>query len=47
LQCVLLGFDIPRFVSAIFPFGVAAALLAYYLVWKHLFGFFNRILEIG
>jgi len=43
----LLGFDIPRFVLAIFPAGVAVAMLAYYLVWKYLVGFFNRMLEIG
>jgi hypothetical protein len=43
----LLGFDIPRFVLSIFPVGVAAAMLAYYLVWKYLVGFFNRMLEIG
>jgi hypothetical protein len=43
----LLGFDIPHFVLAIFPAGVAVAMLAYYLVWKYLVGFFNRMLEIG
>ena len=43
----LLGFDIPRFVLAFFPAGVALAMLAYYLVWKYLVGFFNRMLEIG
>ena len=43
----VLGFDIPHFVLAIFPAGVAAAMLAYYLVWKYLVGFFNRMLEIG
>jgi hypothetical protein len=43
----LLGFDIPRFAIAIFPAGVALAMLAYYLVWKYLVGFFNRMLEIG
>jgi len=43
----LLGFDIPQVALAIFPAGVAAAVLAYYLVWKYLVGFFNRMLEIG
>ena len=43
----VLGFDIPHFVLAIFPAGVAAAMRAYYLVWKYLVGFFNRMLEIG
>ena len=42
----LLGFDIPRFALAIFPAGVAVAMLAYYLVWKYLVAFLNRILEI-
>jgi len=43
----LLGFDIPRWAMSIFPAGVALAMLAYYLVWKYLVGFFNRLLEIG
>jgi hypothetical protein len=43
----LLGFDIPRFLLAIFPAGIAVAMLAYYLVWKYLVAFFNRMLEIG
>jgi hypothetical protein len=43
----LLGFDIPHFAVEIFPAGVAGAMLAYYLVWKYLVGFFNRMLEIG
>ncbi len=43
----LLGFDIPRFVLEVFPVAVGAAMLAYYLVWKYLVGFFNRMLEIG
>ncbi len=42
----LLGFEIPHFLLAIFPAGVASAMLAYYLVWKYLVGFFNRMLEI-
>ena len=43
----LLGFDIPRLVLVVFPFGLTAAMLAYYLMWKYLVGFFNRMLEIG
>jgi len=43
----LLGFEIPHFVLAIFPAGVAGAMLAYYLVWKYLVGFFNQMLDIG
>ncbi len=42
----LLGFETPHFLLAIFPAGVASAMLAYYLVWKYLVGFFNRMLEI-
>lgn len=43
----LTGFDIPRFALAILPAGVVVVMLAYYLAWKYLVGFFNRILEIG
>ncbi len=43
----LLGFDIPRSVVMAFPAGLVAAMIAYYLVWKYLVGFFNRMLEIG
>jgi hypothetical protein len=30
----------------IFPAGVAIAMLAYYLAWKYVVGFLNRVLEI-
>ncbi len=43
----LAGFAVPRFGLALFPVGVAVAMLAYYLAWKYLVGFFNRVLEIG
>jgi hypothetical protein len=46
LNAFLLGFDIPRFALSIVPAGVAVAMLAYYLLWKYLVGFFNRVLEI-
>ncbi len=46
-NALLLGFDIPRLVVAVFPVAVGAAMLAYYLVWKYVVGFFNRMLEIG
>jgi hypothetical protein len=42
----LLGFDIPRSVLALFPAGVGAVMLAYYLLWKYVVGLFNRVLEI-
>ena len=47
LSASLLGFDIPHFALAMFPVGVAVAMLAYYLVWEYLVGFFNRMLDIG
>ena len=43
----LAGFDIPHLACAIFPGGVGVVMLAYYLAWKYLVGFFNRVLEIG
>jgi len=43
----LAGFDVRRIALVIFPVGVAVAILAYYLAWKYLVGFFNRVLEIG
>jgi hypothetical protein len=43
----LAGLDIPRFALAILPAGVVVGMLAYYLAWKYLVGFFNRVLEIG
>jgi len=43
----LAGFEIPRFAVAILPAGIVVAMLAYYLAWKYLVGFFNRVLEIG
>jgi hypothetical protein len=43
----LAGFDVPRSALAIFPAGIAVAMLAYYLAWKYLVNFFNRVLEIG
>jgi len=46
-NALLAGFDVPRFALVIFPVGVAVAMLAYYLAWKYLVGFFNRVLEIG
>ena len=43
----LAGLDIPRFAWAILPAGVVVGMLAYYLAWKYVVGFFNRVLEIG
>ena len=41
------GVDIPQFVVTVFPFGVAVAIVGYYLVWKYLVGFLNELVEIG
>jgi hypothetical protein len=41
------GYVIPSFVVTFFPFGVALAVVGYYLVWKYLVGFFNDLVEIG
>lgn len=46
-NALLAGLDISRVSLAIFPAGIAVAMLAYYLAWKYLVGFFNRVLEIG
>lgn len=43
----LLGFDIPGLAVAMLPVAVVAAMVAYYLVWKYLVGFFNRMLGIA
>ena len=43
----LAGFEVSRSALTIFLAGVALAMLAYYLAWKYVVGFFNRVLEIG
>jgi hypothetical protein len=43
----LAPFEIPHFVLEIFPVGLAIAIAGYYLVWKYVVGFFNRMLEIA
>jgi hypothetical protein len=43
----MLGGDIPQFVVTVFPFGVAVAVVGYYLVWKYLVGFLNELVEMG
>ena len=40
------GIAIPRLVVTVFPFGVAVAMVGYYLVWKYLVGFLNELVEI-
>jgi hypothetical protein len=42
----LAGFEVSRSALTIFLAGVALAMLAYYLAWKYVVGFFNRLLDI-
>jgi hypothetical protein len=42
-----LGFETPGALVAVFPVAVAAAMASYYLVWKYVVGYFNRVLEIA
>jgi len=42
-----LAVDIPRFVLAAFPIGLAIVMAGYYLIWKYVVGFFDRLLEIA
>jgi hypothetical protein len=41
------GIDIPHFVLAVFPVGLAVVIVGYYLLWKYVVGFLNGVLEIG
>jgi hypothetical protein len=43
----LLDFSIPSFIFHLLPFGIPAALIIYYLAWKHLVGFLNQELGIS
>jgi hypothetical protein len=43
----MFDFDIPPLVATVFPFGVAMAVVGYYLVWKYVVGFFNELVELG
>ncbi len=43
----LLSIDVPHFVLAAFPLGLALVIAGYYLLWKYAVGFFNRLLEIA
>ena len=42
----VLNFPIPSFVVHIFPIAAPIALIAYYLVWKYLVSFLNRVVAI-
>ena len=37
----------PAFVGKVFPIGFPIALVVYYLAWKHLVAFFNKLLGIA
>ena len=43
----LVGFAIPSYVLAAFPFAFPVGIVVYYLVWKHLIGFLNDLLGIA
>lgn len=47
LGSVLLKFSIPGFVAHIFPVFAPVVLIVYYLVWKYVVGFLNRVLDLG
>lgn len=42
-----LDFPIPTVAATAFPIGFPIAVVVYYLVWKHLVGFFNELLGIA
>ena len=43
----LLNFSIPTFAVHLFPIAAPIGLIIYYLAWKYLVGFLNRVLELG
>lgn len=43
----LLNFSIPSFAVHIFPILAPVALIVYYLAWKYLVGFLNRVLGLA
>jgi len=43
----LLNFTIPTFATHVFPVAAPVALIVYYLAWKYLVGFLNRILGLS
>jgi hypothetical protein len=44
---VSLLFPIPNFVVHAFPIAAPVGLIVYYLAWKYLVGFLNRVLELA
>jgi hypothetical protein len=43
----LLNFPIPNFAAHAFPIAAPLALIVYYLAWKYLVGFLNRVVELA
>lgn len=43
----LLNFSVPSFAVHIFPILAPVALIVYYLAWKYLVGFLNRVLGLA
>lgn len=43
----LLNFSIPSFAVHLFPIAAPIGLIIYYLAWKYLVGFLNRVLELN
>lgn len=43
----IVHFDIPSFLLHAFPYGFLGGIAIYYLLWKHLVGFFNDLLGIS
>lgn len=42
----MVDFEIPGFISSVFPYSFPVLVIVFYLVWKHLVAFFNAILGI-
>jgi hypothetical protein len=42
-----LNFQLPIFTLHIFPIFAVVALIAYYLVWKYIVGFLNRVVSLA
>ncbi|MGH9314128.1 MAG: hypothetical protein ACRD09_09265 [Vicinamibacterales bacterium] len=43
----LVDFPIPAVVAAGFPIGFPVGVILYYLAWKHVVGFLNRLVAVG
>jgi hypothetical protein len=43
----MLNFTLPTFVPHILPIAAPLALIVYYLAWKYLVGYLNRVLALG